>query len=162
MDGLALIAPLIVMERDKRTLPPHRTLVEDPALLDELQSPEDDAFLEMAVVQSQTLLDAFMTIYHPMAEDADEEFLSRLSENYAFSFNVDALLEPFTGPTLILAGRQDSVVGYRDTWAILENYPRGSFVVLDRAGHCLEIEQEGLFRALVNEWLDRVEESASS
>jgi len=31
--------------------------------------------------------------------------------------------------------------------------------VLDRAGHNLQIEQEDLFNALVNEWLDRVEDT---
>jgi hypothetical protein len=31
--------------------------------------------------------------------------------------------------------------------------------VLDRAGHNLQIEQEALFNALVNEWLDRVGEN---
>ena len=54
-------------------------------------------------------------------------------------------------------GRQDSIVGYRDAWEIIENYPRGSFVVLDKAGHNLQIEQEDLFNNLVLEWLDRVE-----
>jgi pimeloyl-ACP methyl ester carboxylesterase len=38
-------------------------------------------------------------------------------------------------------------------------YPRGSYVVLDRAGHNLQIEQPIVFNALVNEWLDRVEEA---
>jgi hypothetical protein len=52
-------------------------------------------------------------------------------------------------------------VGYRDAWGILENYPRGTFVSLDPAGHFLEIEQQDLFRVLVSEWLDRVEEHAS-
>ena len=46
-----------------------------------------------------------------------------------------------------------------DSWDILENYSRATFAVLDRAGHRLQIEQEELFNALVNEWLDRVEES---
>ena len=32
------------------------------------------------------------------------------------------------------------------------------FAVLDRAGHLLQYEQRDLFDALVNEWLDRVEE----
>ena len=72
---------------------------------------------------------------------------------------MDALAEPFEGPTLILLGRQDAEVGYRDAWRLVENYPRGTLVVLDRAGHYLPIEQEGLFRTLVHEWLDRVEES---
>jgi pimeloyl-ACP methyl ester carboxylesterase len=51
------------------------------------------------------------------------------------------------------------MVGYRDAWEILENYPRSTFAVLDRAGHNLQIEQETLFNALVNGWLDRVEEN---
>ncbi len=58
-------------------------------------------------------------------------------------------------------GRQDHWLGYKDAWKILENYPRATFAVLDRAGHCLQMEQEKLFNQLVSEWLDRVEESLS-
>jgi hypothetical protein len=36
----------------------------------------------------------------------------------------------------------------------------GKFVVLDRSGHLLGVEQEGLFHAFVSEWLDRVDEFA--
>jgi len=39
----------------------------------------------------------------------------------------------------------------------LDNHPRATFAVLDRAGHGLGAEQESLFRTLVSEWLDRVE-----
>jgi pimeloyl-ACP methyl ester carboxylesterase len=73
---------------------------------------------------------------------------------------VDALPKPCPAPTLVVTGRQDSVAGYRDAWEILENYPRGTFVVLDRSGHFLGVEQEDLFHALAGEWLDRVEEYA--
>jgi pimeloyl-ACP methyl ester carboxylesterase len=72
---------------------------------------------------------------------------------------VDQVSEPFPGPSLIITGRQDAMAGYRDAWNILENYPRATFVVLDRAGHFLE-ENADLVNVLVNEWLDRVEESA--
>jgi pimeloyl-ACP methyl ester carboxylesterase len=93
-------------------------------------------------------------VIHLMAD-----FLTRLqSHGYPLSFDVDAA-PPFEKPTLILVGRQDGMVGYRDAWEILENYPRSTFAVLDRAGHNLQIEQETLFNALVNEWLDRVEEN---
>jgi len=57
----------------------------------------------------------------------------------------------------MLMGRQDCSVGYRDQWRLLENYPRASFAVLDKAGHNLQIEQDVLFAALVKEWLERVE-----
>jgi hypothetical protein len=39
----------------------------------------------------------------------------------------------------------------------LECHPRATFVVLDGAGHNLQIEQDSLFAALVREWLRRVE-----
>jgi pimeloyl-ACP methyl ester carboxylesterase len=42
-----------------------------------------------------------------------------------------------------------------DAWNILENFPRATFCILDKAGHNLQIEQEELFNSLINEWLDR-------
>jgi pimeloyl-ACP methyl ester carboxylesterase len=79
-----------------------------------------------------------------------------LGQHVSFSFNVDALEKPYMKPTLMLTGRQDSIVGYRDLWKIIEMYPRASFVLLDRAGHNLQIEQDILFSEMVKEWLNRV------
>lgn len=66
-------------------------------------------------------------------------------------------MEPFFGPSLIVTGRQDGLVGYRDPWSILESYPRCTFAVLDMAGHAMQIERDRLFGALVNDWLDRLQ-----
>lgn len=164
VDGLLLGVPLIVTDDAKRTVPPHVTLVEDAALVSELQPDEVEA-LRFAVVQSREFIDSMRATVLPAIQMADMEFLTKIRqnpENYGFSFDVDALPEPFVAPTLIVTGRQDSSVGYRDAWTILENYPRATFAVLDRAGHALHIEQEDLFNALVNDWLDRVEESGGS
>jgi len=162
MNGLLLIVPVIRARATERTLPPHVALVEDPRLTSELEPDEAEGFLEIAVVQSRDLLDSMRADIFPALEVADHEFLARLRENYAFSFDVDALPEPFAGPTLMLMGRQDAVCGYQDAWEILESYPRGTFVVLDCAGHCLGVEQKDSFNALVSEWLDRVEEYAGT
>jgi pimeloyl-ACP methyl ester carboxylesterase len=103
------------------------------------------------------------TYYSAVDETGDQAFQAKIREvpaNYAFSFDVDALPHPCPAPTLIVTGKQDSMVGYSDAWKILENYPRATFAVLDRCGHFLEIEQEDLFHVLAGEWLDRVEEHA--
>jgi pimeloyl-ACP methyl ester carboxylesterase len=160
LEGLLLTVPVIQAEETKRTLPEHVTLARDPALMLALQSQEAEAMEEIAVVQSREFLEWLRADIFPAIETADQEFLSNLREKYAFSFDVDALPEPFAGPTLILMGKQDSVCGYRDAWGILENYPRGTFAVLDRAGHGMAVEQRCLFNVLVSEWLDRVEEYA--
>lgn len=116
--------------------------------------------MQGAVVQSRQVVERMRSDVYPAWEMTNWALLQRLwePENWGVSFDVDALPEPVPAPALIVSGRQDAVVGYQDAWSLLENYPRGTFAVLDRAGHGLEVDQEALFQALVNEWLDRVEE----
>lgn len=52
VDGLLLICPSVIPELEKRNLPRHVILVEDPALLSSLQSKEADDFKSIAVVQT--------------------------------------------------------------------------------------------------------------
>ncbi|HXQ35640.1 MAG TPA: alpha/beta hydrolase, partial [Anaerolineales bacterium] len=136
----------------------------DPTIYAELTPMEKDIF-DISVIHSRRWLNTIRN--SPQISDdesGDLEFLGRIRgkpENYAFSFDVDALAEPFTGPSLIIAGRQDGVVGYRDAWNILEKYPRASYVVLDRAGHPLEDSSE-LVNVLIKEWLDRIKEYTGS
>jgi pimeloyl-ACP methyl ester carboxylesterase len=161
IDGLLLTVPLIVPDDAKRHVPNHITLVPDSALVSKLEPDEAEGLFQIAVVQNRKVFDYIKANVPSGSETGDPDFQAKIRdhpENYAFSFDVDALPKQFPAPTLIVSGRQDSVAGYRDAWEILDNYPRGTFVVLDRSGHFLGIEQEDLFQALVGEWLDRVEE----
>ena len=158
--GLLLTVPVIQAREEDRNLPPRVTVFEDRALLSEADPGEAEAIQEIAAVQDRAFLEWLRSDIFPAVECADQAFLTRLRENYAFTFDVDELEELFAAPTLMLMGRQDSVCGYRDAWDILEAYPRATFAILDRAGHGLSVEQQNLFRALVDEWLDRVEEYA--
>ena len=132
------------------------TIVKDEALLSELDSLEARPF-ERLVVQSRKTLEKIRSYKIPAVEIADGEFQARIMENYEFSFNVDKPLEPFTKPTLILLGRQDTMVGYRDAWKMIDIFPRATFAVIDMAGHSLSWEQEDLFNCLVSEWIQRVD-----
>lgn len=158
MDGLCLIAPVVLPQESEPALPQHLSLFEDPDLVATLDENIAAAFQGFAVVQSRELLDSMLAVGGPAREIADYDFLSRLEKNFAFSFEVDRLPEPFGGPTLFFMGRQDASCGYRDAWSLIENFPRGTFVVVDRAGHGLMVEQKILLNVLLNEWLDRVEQ----
>ena len=162
MDGLLLWAPSVASGNGERHLPPPQTLVRDADALATLE-PDEALWTQAAVIQTAETLAAFRAAVKPGLRAADMAFLQRLqSAGFAFSFAVDELPEPFPAPTLVLTGRQDSMVGYRDAWGLLGSYPRATFATLDRAGHALAEEQPTLFRALVHEWLDRVEEYAMS
>jgi pimeloyl-ACP methyl ester carboxylesterase len=165
LDGLLLVIPMIVADDAKRNVPAHICIVKDPALASDLEPDQAEMFNTYAVVQSRKLADALRALSPSSDEMGDQKFQATIREDpekYAFSFDVDAIVEPFAAPTLIVAGRQDSIVGYRQAWDILDNYPRGTFAVLDRAGHFLEFEQEEVFGLLVREWLDRVAEYAAA
>jgi len=158
VDGLMLICPLIVPNQENRNLPRARVLVEDERLMSEISPSEASEFASMAVIQTRQNWYRFRDEVLVGLKVTDAAYLERLrKKGYAFSFDVDFLREPFEKPVLILAGRQDASVGYRDAWGIIENYPRGTLAILDSAGHNLQIEQAQIFSVLVSEWLDRVQ-----
>lgn len=160
IDGLLLICPAIIADRKKRNVPPHVVLLEDNKLLSKLSPSDAEYFYSSSVVQSQEIYERYRDEVLSGIKIANINFLRKIKKNgYGFSFDVDKMNKKFDKPTLILLGRQDSGVGYKDAWSILENFPRSTFAVLDRAGHNLQIEQEELFNCLVTEWLRRVEES---
>ncbi|MFX1301172.1 MAG: alpha/beta fold hydrolase, partial [Promethearchaeota archaeon] len=159
VDGLLLIVPRVVSEKADRTLPPKTVLVQDEAFLSSMNPAEKEGFTEVAVIQTSEHWKRYEPEILPGVKVADHSFLNQLvTYGNEYSFNVDTPPKAFEKPTLILVGRQDHWVGYQDAWNILENYPRATFAVLDRTGHCLQMEQEHIFNTLVHEWLDRVEE----
>lgn len=159
VDGVLLICPMIY-EPGKRQLPPKNIVVKDPELMAKLSQEEKETFEQWVTVQSERVWARTKDEINVGVEMGDEDFQTRLQETgYPFSFLPESGIGHFVKPTLILTGRQDWVVGYRDSWNILESYPRATFAVLDRAGHNLAIVQEKAFNAYVNEWLDRIEES---
>jgi pimeloyl-ACP methyl ester carboxylesterase len=160
VEGLLLIVPRVVSNPADRALPPKRVLAKEESFLKKLDAQLREGFEEVAVVQTQSHWSRYAKEIIPGVSVADNQFLQRLQPSIdAFSFDVDELARKYERPTLILTGRQDHWVGYQDAWRILENYPRATFAVLDRAGHAVQLEQGDLFNALVNEWLDRVEET---
>jgi pimeloyl-ACP methyl ester carboxylesterase len=68
---------------------------------------------------------------------------------------VDVACSSLSHPVLIAAGRRDSVVGYTDATALLENYPHATLAVIEDAGHALMHERPDLIAALLRDWLDR-------
>ena len=158
--GVYLLCAPPINDEERRAMPKHRAMKVDTELPARLTAEEARAFTGITVVQTEEVWEKFRDQILPGIQLADMPFLNTLREKgYAFTFDADHLQKPYEGPTLILLGRQDSVVGYQGGWRMIENYPRSTFAVLDRAGHNLQIEQPELHAALVREWLSRVRET---
>lgn len=159
VEGMLLLCPVIVAKHSERKTPPHKPIVVDSEFVSTLSKEDAEEFESIAVVQNKEIWERYDKEIFFAVRIADSPFLEKLrNESFSFSFDVDALNEKFVKPVLFLLGRQDSSVGYKDAWSILDNFPRGTFAVLDRSGHNLQLEQVNIFNTLVNEWLDRIEE----
>ena len=157
VDGLLLICPVGETEQERRTLPELHVFEKDEVLLAGLQEEDRMSFTGINVLQNRRLWERFNADILPGLKLADYPLWDRIIlPKYRFTFPIERLETPFEKPALILLGRQDNAVGYRDHWKLIEAYPRVSFVVLDKAGHNLQIDQDVLFEALVKEWLVRV------
>ncbi|MFX1446305.1 MAG: alpha/beta hydrolase, partial [Promethearchaeota archaeon] len=164
VDGVLFICPLIIPQPEKRDLPKDfKILIKDTEFISSLNPSEVQEIEQSLVIQSRDVWERYKEEVFPGLKIADQKFLYKIFPvNYAFSFEVDELLKRYDKPTLFLLGRQDISVGYRDAWKIIENYPNATFVILDQAGHNLQIEKSDLFNSLVKEWLDRINYHISS
>jgi pimeloyl-ACP methyl ester carboxylesterase len=141
-----------------------RPIIEDSnalKLLSEADREEVGEILVQTTSYIKSITEKVRAAVAPASELADAAFLSPIRENpkrYRLSFDPDASDVLCKGPSLIITGRHDASVGYRDAWRLVGKLPRSTYVVLDRAEHGLPIDQHDLFAALVRDWLARVSE----
>lgn len=160
--GLGLLCPVAVAEDSQRTVPHKTVLLEDVGLLASLPAVDAADYAELAVVQSASNWAGFRDHVLPGLRAFDQAAIDRISARYALSIEPEDRSPRFTGPTAILLGRQDHVVGFLDQIAIAGHYVRSTIAVLDRAGHNAHLDQPELIGTLLNEWLTRVEGSVQA
>ena len=158
IDGVCMLAPLIIADDTKRSLATLEVFEDDPSLSHLIPHDKKDLFDLLAVRNEQILREWIggTKVWAEAPGDIEfrEEMQSELSR-YSLSFDVDDLSAPYQRPTLIVTARQDNVLGCEDAWSILGAYPRATFAVLDRTGHLLEDQDDNLAQ-LIQEWLVRV------
>ena len=161
--GLAVICSL-GGDQEQGDAPPKHVVLHAAAGLDvdgTLEPEMAAEFRDYLVVQTPETLQRFQERVAPGVALADQAALERMSAQWQLR-TAPEQGPRFARPTLVLAGRQDSTVGYAAAWRLLDHYPRATLAVLDRAGHALPHEQPALLGALVGEWLDRVREETTA
>jgi pimeloyl-ACP methyl ester carboxylesterase len=146
--GLALLCPLA--ERSGE-VPGHDVVRQDPDAYDELEPGQRAGFDEYFVVRTRATARRYREHVVPGTTLVDETALGRIFAGWP----VDVGSGPFAAPTLIVAGRRDSVVGYADATGLLERYPHATLAVLEGAGHALVHERPDLLGVLLGDWVDR-------
>lgn len=157
--GLALLCPVAVPEHGSRNVPERTVLHRDPVLLGLLEPDEASEYDAMAVIQSPENWARFRDAVLPGLRAFDPAAIERISGSYALSVEPETRTSSFHGPTVIITGQQDHVVGFRDQAALADHYLQATMTVLDRAGHNAHLDQPELTAVLLSEWLARITDS---
>jgi pimeloyl-ACP methyl ester carboxylesterase len=128
--GLALVCPLLPGTRD---VPPQQAVVAGPGELG------DEGFRGYFVVHTPAMLERHQRYVVPGVALVDPAAMERIGARWELTPR--SIEGSYDRPTLLIAGRCDSTVGYAATADLLDHYPRATLAVLDGAGHALPHEQ---------------------
>jgi len=142
--GLVLVCPLLP---GTHHVPPHEPVVADDDL-------GDAGFRSYFVIQTSAMLARYDEVVAPGIAAVDASTAERLGARWELAPSEDR----YAGPVLVVAGRQDSTVGYAAAVDLLGRYPRATLVVADGAGHALPHEAPSVLSGVLDGWLtDAVE-----
>jgi pimeloyl-ACP methyl ester carboxylesterase len=147
--GLALVCPMLP---GLRAVPQHHIVAGSGDL-------GDEDFRGYFVIQTPAMLERYERFVAPAARLVDRAALERIGARWELTPDHGPA---YMSPTLIVAGRLDSTVGYAAAVDLLDEYPHATLAVVDDAGHALPHEQPAVLRALLEEWLERIGRSTSS
>lgn len=152
--GLLLVCPGARVGAADRDLPSEEPPTAASTWLDACP-PRLRAHLDLALGHRTAAVVATVLQALEAGGPGDEQYQDQLSAGRGYALEDEDANVAFGGPVTVVTGRHDRIVGYADQFRSMRNYPRGSYSVVDAAGHYLPFEQPGLLRALTQDWLHR-------
>ena len=152
VNGIILLCPLVYPGTRQGRVEPLKVIKRDDDFLSTLTKEQYDSFTYMNVVLTKSVYERYSKDIMPAIEIQDRYFLDELLDG-SYSFDVDEIEQPFEFPCLIVVGKQDTEVGYKDQFNLIKNFPNATYCAINGAGHNLQIEQPELFESIVKQWL---------
>lgn len=152
--GMGMICPVIIADKSKRKLPEHSVVSSDNTFLNTLEEGDAQNFSEYNVVLNEYTYNRYQEEVMLGINKANRRVLSRIEANYSLTEDIDNHSTKVEIPVLLLTGRQDHIVGYSDAYSIIDKYNRVTYLVLDGAGHNLQIEQVDVFNTVMSNWFN--------
>lgn len=155
INGAFFVCPVIFPEYGKRNIPVNFYSDVDSAFLNSLDQNEKQFVEGFATINEKSYsasknlqrTDVLMNV----------EFWNNIKKNnYSFSFDPDKKISSFENPVVIIAGRQDKVVGYVDVEILFSVFPNALIVLADNAGHSLPYEKNELLNFHIEDWIKKI------
>ncbi len=152
VNGIIFLCPLVYPGTRQGRVEPLKVIRRDDEFLSTLTKEQYDSFTYMNVVLTKSVYERYSKDIMPAIEIQDRHFLDEVLDG-SYYFDVDEIEQPFEFPCLIVVGKQDTEVGYKDQFNLIKNFPNATYCAINGAGHNLQIEQPELFENIVKQWL---------
>lgn len=148
--GMILLCPCLIPGFRKGTVEHLNVMEKDEAFLKTLSQEELEGFSFLHVRLTKDVYLKYLRDVVPAFAEQEKDFLRNVLDG-SCSFDME---DDFDKPVLIINGKQDTEVGYIDQFALAKKYPMATYLVCNRAGHNLQIEQEEMFTSVLRAWLN--------
>lgn len=149
--GLALICPMVA----PNTAEPHTVVRLAGQPNEMIDADQLDDYLGYFVVHTAETAARFNAAVVPSLGRFDAEAVGALMSDLTLHPDADEVR--VAAPVLVLTGRHDSLVGFRDQLHLIDSYPGATHVVLADAGHALPHEHPEVTSRLLVDWLTRTD-----
>lgn len=154
--GIAMIAPVVDPVIAHRRVAEHDVHDPNPDLMHKLPLDQVLDFIRMGVNQSYEAWRRYQMYVLPGIRAFDRDAYMKLEQRYWLADDPERVFGVFDGPTTIICGRQDQIVGYEDQEAMLPHYPNARYTVIEEAGHNVHIDRPEQVKALLGDWAARL------
>jgi len=155
--GIMMICPVAVAEYEKRNIPKLQIVERDKELYSSLSDRDKRTCNAVLTIQTENVWKRYLKEVRSGVRKCNITLLKKIKrEGYTFQDDIDSIEKPFNIPALFLLGMQDQDVGYKDSFRLIDNFPRADFIILDGAGHMLQIEKEEEFNFHTKKWLRKL------
>lgn len=150
--GLALICPMVPDDMH----PEAGAVITDDGTSAELPPAMLDTYTGYFVVRTAATLARYRAAVAPVLDRWDDAAVERLMVDGALDLG-----HGYPQPVLVMTGRHDAWVGYRQHAGLLEAYPRATSIVLADAGHALPHEEPEAMASAMRLWISAVDRLAT-
>ncbi len=161
IDGILLLCPLVIPGYRKGRVSKKTIIEKDPFFLSKLSLIDKSEFDYLAVIQTKEMWKDYKKDIDLSILPENNGFLEK-QLNGSFSRDINAIKVQYDKPSLILVGKQDTEVGYEDQYDLYKGFKRSTILMLDKAGHNLQIERNSLFQTSFLDWIERIETYTNS
>lgn len=151
--GLIFLCPAVYPGFRTGKVVPLQVMEKDEAFLSTLSEEDKASFTYMNVRLTKGVWERFKEQVESGIRLQNTYFLNNVLKG-EFTYDVDDLPKPYTGPALFITGKQDTEVGYEDQFTLQKSYINGTYIAIACSGHNTQIEQPEIFSGVTKGWLD--------